>query len=75
MPLVRTPVGAVVTRPQDAARYVILREALLGVDLTDDEDRILWWLAEWEVGTVRTVAAIIGKARTVPGALRSTHTP
>lgn len=51
------------TRPADAARYVILREALLGVDLTDEEDRTLWWLATWEVATVRTVASIIGKAR------------
>ncbi len=54
------PEGPFLTEPD---RLALLAEVLDGVDLGDYDHRILRWLARWDTPTVRTVAALIGRAR------------
>ena len=40
-----------------------LAEATKGIDLTDDEKRLLHWIAGWDAWTVETTCRIIEKCR------------
>jgi hypothetical protein len=40
-----------------------LRSALDGIELTDQEDRYLYWLSGWDLETVETFAGLFEKCR------------
>ena len=40
-----------------------LRKAVSGVELTQEEEKTLMWLSEWEDSTVDNVASIIKRLR------------
>lgn len=40
-----------------------LLEALEGIDLTDDEQKIIKWLAGWDLYTVANIVTIVEKCR------------
>lgn len=43
-------------------RLVVLLDALEGASLTEQDRRVLSWLAEWDAGTVTTIAQLIRRA-------------
>jgi hypothetical protein len=47
--------------------YDVLREALVGVELTPYEDRILHWLAGWDQPTLDALLGIFRKLRAAGG--------
>lgn len=76
---IRPPFDVAVTEPVDdrvadetadqwrarrhADRVAALLEALDGVELGDYDRRIVEWLADWDNGTVGTVASLFYRAR------------
>jgi hypothetical protein len=51
------------------ARLAVLLDAFDGVPITDDERRILVWLAGWEPDTVQMIVNLVQRARQIsPGA-------
>lgn len=41
----------------------ILEKSLEGIELTEDEYRVIEWIAGWDLWTVKTIAQIIKKCR------------
>ncbi|WP_320991540.1 hypothetical protein [Hungatella sp.] len=42
---------------------MMLKKALEGIELTEDEDRIIKWIAGWDLFTVQQFLQIIKKCR------------
>jgi hypothetical protein len=48
---------------RNVERAAPLRLALAGVDLTAEEKRVVQWLAQWDMWTMRVVAGLFAKLR------------
>lgn len=65
-PIHTTPWTAIRTTPTEPTRPVfekVLRDALAGVELGSEDERILSWLAGWDAPTVATVASLLYRVR------------
>lgn len=45
-----------------------IREALAGVALTPDEERVIQWLGRWDNLVIDTIAGLLARVRGVPHA-------
>lgn len=43
--------------------YLIIKKALKGIALTEEEDRLIKWIAGWDLWTVQQLVQIIKKCR------------
>lgn len=51
---------------------IILKKALKGIDLTEEEDRLIKWIAGWDSWTLQQFVQIIFKCRMPENTLRGT---